>query len=239
MNADIRDETPCGTTMGTSSGKIYVTKLAAAQRQLCEAIRMFFAGADELAVHTVAAAAYRVLSDLKAKRGRDEVGDFFLNAVFYAVRDYRRGTLPDYLANDPEMMHWICDMADRLPITASSKFEEIVASVSPDVTQDFWRKRNAVANFLKHADKDAKSHISLDDVDNLMLLNQALAAYFDLTNDFGPEGFVLYVYTCAVKGMKDGMPEKYEKHAEELEDLDPDEQIMFCSEWLNKIKKAT
>ena len=75
--------------MGRRSGKIYVTKLAAAQRQLCAAIRMFFAGEDELAVHTVASAAYRVLSDLKAERGRDEAADHYLNMVFFAVRAYR------------------------------------------------------------------------------------------------------------------------------------------------------
>ena len=77
-----------------SSGKIHVTKLAAAQRQLRAAIRMFFSGEDELAIHTVASAAYRVLSDLKMERGRDEVGDYYLTKIFYAVRDFRRGTLP-------------------------------------------------------------------------------------------------------------------------------------------------
>ena len=236
MNADIRDKPPRGTTMGISSAKIHVTKLAAAQRQLCEAIRMFFAGADELAVHTVAAAAYRVLSDLKAKRGRDEAGDNYLNMVFYAVRDYRRGTLPDYLANDPKVMGWIRDMADRLPITASSKFEDIVASVSPDVAQDFWRKRNAVANFLKHADRDAEPSISLEDVDNLQLLMQALSAYLDLTNDLVNEGFVLWVYFNAVTGMKESMPKEFRKYASDLEELDPDEQIRFCSKLLHEVK---
>ena len=59
-----------------------MTKLAAAQRQLCAAIRMFFDGEDELAVHTVASAAYGILRDLKAERGRDEAADNYLNAVF-------------------------------------------------------------------------------------------------------------------------------------------------------------
>ncbi len=227
-------------TMGKRSGKIYVTKLAAAQRQLCAAIRMFFAGENELAVHTVASAAYRVLSDLKAKRGRDEAADNYLNSVFYAVRAYRRGTLPDYLANNPEVMHWIRDMADRMPITASSNFGDVSASVSPDVAQAFWRERNAVSNFLKHADREAKSHISLDDVDNLQLLMQACCAYLDLTNDsLGPEGFVLWVYYNAVLGMKEGMPKKFRRCASTLEKLDSDEQIRFCSEWLHKMKNAT
>ncbi len=226
--------------MGKRSGKIYVTKLAAAQRQLCAAIRMFFAGEDELAVHTVASAAYHVLSDLKAERGRDEAADNYLNSFFYAVRAYRQGTLPDYLAKDPKRMQWIRDMADRMPISASSEFKDVVASAPPEISQDFWRRRNAISNFLKHADRDAKSHISLDDVDNLDLLTQAGCSYLDLTNDnLGPEGFVLWVYFNAVKGIKEGMPKKFRKYASTLEGLDPDEQIKFCSEWLHEMKNAT
>lgn len=93
------------------SARLHVTKLAAAQRQLRAAIRMFFAGEDELAIHTVASAAYRILTDLKSERGRDEVGDYYLTAIFYCVRSYRRGALPSYLANDPNAMTWIRDLA--------------------------------------------------------------------------------------------------------------------------------
>lgn len=226
--------------MGKRSGKIYVTKLAAAQRQLCTAIRLFFAGEDELAVHTVASAAYRVLSDLKAERGRDEAADHYLTSIFYAVRSYRRGTLPGYLAHDPKAMQFIRDMADRMPeMSATSEFKDVTASVSSDVARDFWRTRNAISNFLKHADHDPKSHISLDDVDNLQLLMDASGAYIDLTNDnLGPEGFVLYVHFCAIKGIKEEMPEKFRRYAAQLEKLDPDKQIRFCSEWLRKMKEA-
>ena len=226
--------------MESHSGKVYVTKLAAAQRQLCAAIRMFFAGEDELAIHTVASAAYQILRDLKAKRGRNEAADHYLNMIFYAVRDYRRGTLPDYIATDPEMMQLVRDMADRLPITASSNFNDVTATVPQNVAQEFWQKRNAVSNFLKHADRDAKSHISLEDVDNLNLLLQASGAYVDITNDnLGPEGFVLWVYFVAVRGMKDGMPKEFRRYATKLENLDPDEQIRFCSVWIHELKEAT
>lgn len=225
--------------MESDSGKVYVTKIAAARRQLCAAIRMFFAGEDELAIHTVASAAYRVLSDLKAERGRDEAADHYFNMVFYAVRDYRRGTLPDYIKNDPEMMQFVRDIADRSSITASSNFNDFTVTVSPNVAQEFWRNRNAVSNFLKHADRDAKSHISLDDVDNLNLLFQANATYVDITDDnLGNEGFVLWIYFVAVRGMKDGMPKKFRKFASNLENLDPDEQLRFCSEWLRELKEA-
>src|SRR5437660_11025323 len=46
-----------------------IAKLDAAERQLAQAIRLFFDRGDEIAVHTLASAAYQVLSDLCAKRG--------------------------------------------------------------------------------------------------------------------------------------------------------------------------
>ena len=167
------------------------------------------------------------------------MGDHYLNMIFYAVRDYRRGRLPDYIANDPEMMQFVRDMADRLPITLSSNFNDVTASVSQNVAQEFRRKRTAISNFLKHADRDAKSHIALDDVDNLNLLLQASCAYVDITNDnLGSEGFVLWVYFNAVKGIKDGMPKKFRKYATKLESLKPDQQLRFCSEWIRELKEA-
>ena len=140
---------------------IHITKLAAARRQLQAAIRMFFAQEDELAVHTVASAAYRLISDLKRGRGRDEVEDYFLTAVFYVVRDYRRGTLPKHFVDNAEMMKYVREWADALPgITENSKPESIRLSVSHDVKKSFWQSRNKVFNFLKHADNDAgRAHL--------------------------------------------------------------------------------
>ena len=46
-----------------------ITKLEAAERQLCVAIRLFFERRDIIAVHTLAAAAQGVLRDLGRRRG--------------------------------------------------------------------------------------------------------------------------------------------------------------------------
>lgn len=142
--------------------RVHVTKLAAAQRQLRAAIRMFFAQEDELAVHTVASAAYRLIADLKNGRGRDEVADYYLISVFYVVRDYHRGRLPKHFTDDPEAMKWIQEIAEKLRITESTKIEDVRVSVSPETARQYWLKRNRVANFLKHADRDAREHVSLD-----------------------------------------------------------------------------
>ena len=89
--------------MNTSSS-LHITKLAAAERQVKAAIRMFFAREDSLAVHTVAAAGYQLLADLKAKRGKSEAADTHLTSIFYAVRSFRRGTLPKSMTGNPSVM---------------------------------------------------------------------------------------------------------------------------------------
>lgn len=219
--------------------KVHVTKLGAAQRQLRAAIRMFFATEDELAVHTVASAAYALLKDLKAKRGRDEAADYYLTAIFYAVRSYRRGALPAYLADDPDAMQWIKDMAAHLPIEASSKFEDVRASISPETAGAFWRKRNRVSNFLKHADRDAKTNIALEEVDNPHLLMQVLSSYIDLVSgDLGAEGMVLWLYFCVTFGTKEELPEKLQRAAAKLEALNESERLGFCSSLIGELNAS-
>lgn len=46
-----------------------VSKLEAAERQLRQAIRLFFQRGDDIAVHTLAAAAYQIISDMCAQKG--------------------------------------------------------------------------------------------------------------------------------------------------------------------------
>ena len=41
-----------------------ITKLEAAERQLAQAIRLFFGQGDEIAIHTLASTAYQILSDM-------------------------------------------------------------------------------------------------------------------------------------------------------------------------------
>ncbi len=218
--------------------EIHLTKLAGARRQLCSAIRMYFAGEDDLAIHTVASAAYRVISDLKEKRGRNEVGDYYLTMIFYAIRDYRRGTLPGYLADDHETMKWIREMAERIPITATSKYEDIKADASNDVIGEYWKKRNKVYNFLKHADKDANKHISMGDVDNLSLLMRAFSSYLDIdVNGLGNEGFVLWIFFCVESDMVEGLPTRLHEIASHLEPLSHEKRLECCSKFLVELNE--
>jgi hypothetical protein len=199
---------------------------------------MFFAGEDELAVHTVASAAYRIISDLKKKRGRDEVGDYYLTMIFYVVRDYRRGTLPRQFTEDQKAMKWIQDMAEQIPITASMNFEDIRGSVSVKTAKEWWQKRNKVSNFLKHADRDAKGHISLQEIDNLNLLTLALASYSDLIeDDLGTEGIILWIYFNVVTETKEALPEQYRGIANDLYEYDPETQLRTCSLFIERMNQ--
>jgi len=159
---------------------------------------MYFGGEDELAIQTVAAASYRLLADLKAERGKDEAADVYLTGTFYVVRDFRRGTLPKNLMNDPAFMVWAKWLAEQLPIGPETKIEDVSVHMSPEAARSFWRERNKVANFLKHADRDVEASIALDEVDNLLLLMQSFSAYADLARDgLGNEGLVFELFINA------------------------------------------
>jgi hypothetical protein len=216
--------------MNKRSATVHVNKLAAAQRQLRAAIRMYFADEDELAVHTVASAAYRLINDLKLAKGKDEVADYHLTSIFYAVRDFHRGKLPSYMTGNAELMLWIKNLADTLPIEATSKFEDISASVTPDVARQFWNKQNKTSNFLKHADRDITAHIALNEIGNSRLLMQTLGAYTDLVkDDLGAEGLVFWLYSSAEAGNYEGLPENFRGVAERLVELDSVRRREFCS----------
>lgn len=183
--------------MATAS--LHVNKLAAAKRQIQAAIRLFFMPEDELAVHTIAAAAYGLLKDIKSARGMSEAADAYLTSIFYLVRDYRRGTLPDHMTSDAGFMAEVKRMASELsPITADSKLSDVRVSVGPAVERQYWNDTNRAANFLKHADRDTDQTLSLDELDNQLLLIKCCCAYRDVApDDLGNEGLAFQAFITA------------------------------------------
>lgn len=216
------------------NAEIFVSKLAAAERQLREATRMFFDERDELAIHSVASAAYRLIADLKKKRGREEAADVRWTAVFYAVRDYRRGTLPSYMSDDPKMMQAIRDWDKQVPAHATESFEESSVRTTKADIKKFWDERNKVANFLKHADSDSTAHLPMEEVDNLDLLSQAHASYSVLSGKvIWPEGWVLWLYFSVVRELVEGLPEWETEVARMLERLSANDRLSLCSQLVN------
>ncbi len=216
--------------VATTTTKIHITKLSAAQRQLRAAIRMFFAEEDELAIHTVASAAYGLIKDLKRKRGKEEAADQHLISIFYAIRSFRRGSLPPYLADDPSAVAAIEELAAQLPIRADSTLDEVSLSIPSEMVKEFWSGRTKVANFLKHADNDFAKGLSLDDVDNPKLLMQVLSGYTDLVHgDYGIEGLVLWLYLNIEQGDSEKMPSKFRRMALRIRDVSSSSRKAFCS----------
>src|ERR1039458_5673769 len=81
--------------MPTSPGTLHINKIAAASRQLDAAIRMFFAQEDELAIHTVASAAFGILRDVTDKRGKNITAELLRNSIYGMARQYAEGKLPE------------------------------------------------------------------------------------------------------------------------------------------------
>lgn len=197
---------------------------------------MYFAEEDDLAIHTVASAAYQLIKDIKMARGKDEVADYYLASIFYAVRDYRRRTLPSHITSDPELMDWVRNLARVLPIEATSKREEVSASITPQDAKKYWSKRNKAANFLKHADKDATEHLALDEIDNCDLIMQALSAYSDLLKDgLGAEGRVFWLFRSVSHGTSGGLPANWRKIGDRLLEIDEHYRRKFCIELIGKL----
>ena len=182
-----------------TTSALYVTKLAAAKRQLQAAIRMYFLEEDELAIHTVASAAYGLLKDLKCDRGQSEAADSYRTMIFYLVRDFRRGTLPAHFTCDPSLMAEIERIAAQLsPITADSKLSDWQVTLSPALEKQYWNQSNRAANFLKHADRDTDGTLALGKVDNHLLLLKCCSAYRDIApDDLGNEGLVFEAFSAA------------------------------------------
>ncbi|MDD2775260.1 MAG: hypothetical protein PHU06_04825 [Gallionella sp.] len=214
--------------------------MAAAQRQLRAAIRMYFAEEDEPAIHTVASAAYGLLKGLKTKDGRNEAADTHLTNYFYAARDLQRGkSLPNIFAQDQDYMRIVRKFANSGLIRPETQFDEVKAHISVDATKDFWNKRNRIANLLKHADRDASSHIPLDDVDNLLLIMQALGAHVDLMHEnLEPEGEIMWLYWQVKNKAIEDLPKEYQKIGELIASAPEEKRHAFCAEIIKEFTSS-
>lgn len=216
--------------MSGSNSDIYITKIAAADRQLRAAIRMFFYREDDLAIHTLGSAAYQIVNDLKQHRGRDEVGDLYRRGIFYLVLDYQRGTLPAAVAKNPETVKWVAEMAKKLQIDENSKIEDLEAEASRSLIREFWKKQNLASNYLKHANRDPETPLDLKEIDNVALLSQLATAYNELVPQaISNESLVLFSYVSALHGMDQSLPEDVAWVAEQLQGLNDDDRLVLCS----------
>jgi hypothetical protein len=195
------------------SAIIYVTKVEAARRQVNAAIRMSFLNEDKLAIHTVVAAAYRVLRDLLEKRGVDDLADVIRAGLFYTAKDLVSGTLSEnklkILAADEYLKGVVAATAERIRQHGNEADIDAILPrsamrISNEKRRSHFENLCKSANFLKHADRDHLAAIALDDIDNDILIISASAAYTMLSHDLTAEMAVFYALTCVTK------PEQFE-----------------------------
>lgn len=213
-----------------SKASFHVTKLAAAKRQVQAAIRLFFLEEDELAIHTVASAAYGLLKDLKRERGQSEAADTYRTTFFYLVRDFRRGTLPAQFTPDPSVMAEIERLADQLsPITADSKLSDVQVTLSPDGERQYWNENNRAANFLKHADRDTDGTLPLDKIDNNLLLLKCRSAYQDIApDDLGNEGLAFEAFTAVSNPAYQPTGSNFDSLVESMKSVPSEHRLELC-----------
>jgi len=176
-------------------GSVQILKLAAAQRQLDAAIRMTFSAEDELAITTVAAAAYGILKGLKEKRGRKVLADEWRDNLLGVARSFVRGTLPESeIASLKESGVWpaVETIAEQIraegPNKTISELRSIFEVRIPNQTErQHWTAFNRVQNFLKHADRDHDAPLAAAEIKPVHLILAACSIYFDLMGHLTPE----------------------------------------------------
>jgi len=200
--------------------ELYLNKPNIARRQLNAAIRMFLRGEDILAVHTVAAASYAILRDLKDDRGRDELGDITSQMIFGYAQRYLDGEiseLPEEVkANDQFMAVFeiFCETIRQNP--NATAHEVVHGTASNNARREHWGKFNETANVLKHAERDPGGLHKHDPQETLYLLLRAYGSYHDLMHDMDPEMNVLALYNAAVSGYTGGLADGYKAIVQDL-----------------------
>jgi hypothetical protein len=168
----------------------------------------------------------------------DEVADSYLTSIFYVVRDFRRGSLSDHLTADAALMAWVRDLAEQLPIEADTKHEEVSVTISRQAAGEYWHQRNKVANFLKHADRDAGAALALDEVDNLMLLMQCYSAYTDLIHDdLGNEGLVFQLFIGSSQSLRSRPTSQREELIQKLSAVPEEGRRHLCSSLIAELNQ--
>lgn len=219
--------------MDANGAVVFVTKGAAARRQLDAAIHFWFAEEDDLAVHTVAAAAYHILRDLMQQRGLQPFGEFFRVGLFSlaeAIAEGRESKLPD----DDATRALIKSINEEIKAGRLASHEDISVTADP---KHLWRKFNFHSNFLKHADIDPDSHIVEAEIDNEELLLRACGTYVRVFQDSSAEMALFYWYRIAVAGSEDEPGRQDIDIIKNIRDCSPEFRRKTCLAYLPDVRK--
>jgi hypothetical protein len=219
---------------------MHVNKIAAASRQLDAAIRMFFAQEDELAIHTLVSAAFRVLRDIFEKRGKNFTAEVFRKGIYSIARRYAEGNLPEQelkLIKHTGLMTVIENIRDDVRAQGDSfDLNRIGVGMSWAGEQKAWPSK--AANFLKHADRDTDEHLILGEINNENILMGACAAYLQLMATPTPEIMAF----CAFWGSKNDavvadVGEEAQGLSEKLKSVKEPARYYLCADFIREARK--
>jgi hypothetical protein len=140
---------------------------------------MFFAKEDELAIHTVASAAFRILRDVTEKRGKNFTAEVLRNGIYSMARQYAEGKLPKAmlkLIENTGLMVAIKDIIDD-ERAQGERFDLSRIGVPTGKTNHERAWPSKAANFLKHADRSSENLLGADEIKNEHVLMGACIAY--------------------------------------------------------------
>jgi hypothetical protein len=212
---------------------LYINKLEAARRQLDAAIRMTFDTEDELAIHTVAAAAYRILRDILEKRGRHDKEELVRAGVYDAARSLAHGQMSDDEIEDLkqlQLFRLVSFVAEDIKVRGDQVTpSDVPVGLSKTEKLSDWQSMSAAANFLKHADRQPDATLPLDEVDNDALVIRACAAYAMLSRRPTAEMRVFYIDWSLRAGHKADLEGLHLHIADTLEPLSPSRRRRACA----------
>lgn len=215
---------------------IQISKIAAAQRQLDAAIRMFFAREDDLAVHTVAAAAFTVLRNLIENNGHNFAEEAFRTGLLDLARRYAAGTLPPKekaLVEGSRLMAIFEPLLDDIRMQGDEfDSKRIILQMSTQEQQRMFP--SMTANFLKHADRDPNGWLALDSVNNENLLMASCAAYVSLMKQPTVEVMTFFTFWAAKHSSADEVAPNLQTFVKELKKAAPTQRYALRSRFIRE-----
>lgn len=226
--------------MNALKGTIQISKIAAAQRQLDAAIRMFFHKEDELAIHTVTAAAFQIFRDLTEERGGHFTKEVFRSGILSIAQQYAAGTLPSdkkAMIEGSSLMPQIEQLAKEIR-TQGNDFdkERIHINVSKGHEHKLWLSETTV--FLKHANRDPDNFLSADILDNDKMLMATCAAYVELMKQPTPEIMAYFAFWSVKNNQVNDLAEDTQQFARQLETANEMQRYDICAKFIRDKKAA-
>lgn len=181
---------------------VFINKLAAAERQLAAAIRLYFLREDKLATHTVANAAYGIFSDLLSKRGKNEFSFPLEYGLVRLAFDIASGTIvdPTFLSElNAEGNEEIRRLIDAFRGDPSLSPDQVsIELVGDHELKSDWYSLRHPANFLKHADRDAARLLDSSTLETEEILIRAINSSLHLNQPLTKEKEYFYAAMYAL-----------------------------------------